>query len=150
MKTFKLFFLGMILIIANAVQGQVTVTARIGAPPLWGPAGYNAERYYYLPDVESYYDVHSSMFIYKNKGVWVHRAHLPSQYRNYDLYGGYKVVMKDYHGETPYTHFAEHQKQYGKGYRGEVQRTNGERFVRENPGVKQGGHNNGKGGKRGK
>jgi hypothetical protein len=109
-------------------------------------------RYYYLPDVEAYYDVRSSTFIYFGGGAWVHSASLPGRYRNYDLYHGYKVVMPDYRGSTPYSHFKEHKMKYGKGYHGKFQRTNQQRpgigkpgpgRPYEVPGKKQGkGHGN--------
>ena len=51
---------------------------------------------------------------------------MPSQYRNCNLYGGYKVVMTDYHGESPYEGFNEHKMNYKIGYRAESQRTIGE------------------------
>ena len=130
---FKLIIIGMALFLANAVQSQVAVSVNIGSPPLWGPAGYTGARYYYLPDVESYYDVQSSMFIYNSGGVWVHRAYLPERYRSYDLYGGYKVVMKDYRGNTPYTHFNEYKLKYNRGYHGEAQRSIGVRPGNRNP-----------------
>jgi hypothetical protein len=102
-------------------------------------------RYYYLPDVEAYYDVQSRMFIYYGGGVWVHRASLPSRYRGYDLFGGYKVVMTGYHGSTPYKDFKQHKMKYSKGYRGETQRTNGERPGKGNPGSKDSHGGNGYG-----
>jgi hypothetical protein len=134
MKTLKLIVLGIVLFTASAIQAQVSVNVHVGTPPPWGPYGYNNVRYYYLPDVEAYYDVQSSMFIYNNRGVWVHKAHLPSRYRHYDLYGGYKVVMSDYHGDAPYTYYNEHRAKYARGYRGEPQRTFGERPGRGNSG----------------
>lgn len=132
MKAFKLLIFCIGLFLAGSVHAQVSVNINLGSPPQWGPAGYTDVRYYYLPDVEAYYDVQSSKFIYLNSGAWVHRTYLPSQYRNYDLYGGYKVVMSDYHGNTPYTHFKEHKGKYAKGYRGHEQKTYGERPGREN------------------
>jgi len=154
MKAVKLFCIGMVLFLAGAMQAQVSVNVKIGAPPPWGPVGFNDTRYYYLPDVEAYYDVPSSMFIYYNGGTWIHRAHLPGRFRNYDLYGGYKVVMNDYRGDAPYSHFKEYKMKYGRGYHGEAQRTIGERPGRgnpepkmsheSNPGNKEGGHGNGK------
>jgi len=153
MKALKLFLIGMVLFFAGAVQAQVSVNVHIGVPPPWGPVGFNEARYYYLPDVEAYYDVPSSMFIYNSGGAWVHRSHLPGKFRNYDLYGGYKVVMTDYHGDTPYKNFKENRTRYGRGYHGEVQRTIGERPGRGNPhmrnaregnpGNKEGGRGNG-------
>jgi len=120
------------LCFAGAVQSQISVHLTIGDPPQWGPTGYSDVRYYYLPDVEAYYDVHSSMFIYFNGISWVRRSSLPSKYRNYDLYNGYKVVMSDYHGNTPYSHFKEHRMKYAKGYRGTPQKNFGERPDRKN------------------
>jgi len=64
MKTLKFVVVGMMLILAGALQGQSSVRVHIGTPPAWGPAGYNNVRYYYLPDVEAYYDVQTAMFIY--------------------------------------------------------------------------------------
>ena len=136
MKILKIIFLGVPLFLASIMNAQVSVSVNIGVPPPWGPVGYTSVRYYYLPDVEAYYDVQSSMFIYYGGGAWVHRGYLPARYRSYDLYSGYKVVMKDYHGNAPYTHFKEHKMKYAKGYRGEAQRTIGERPGKGNSGTK--------------
>ncbi len=125
MNLIKLSLLAIIIFISTGAKSQVSVNVNIGSPPLWGPVGYTEVRYYYLPDVEAYYDVHSSMFIYFGDGVWIHRNHLPSRFHNYDLYGGYKVVMSDYHGNAPYTHFKHHKSKYYKGYRGGSQKTIG-------------------------
>lgn len=127
MRVLKIFITVMVLFFAGAVQAQVSLNVNIGSPPPWGPVGYTEVRYYYLPDVEAYYDVQSSMFIYNTGGAWVHRKYLPRQYRGYDLYSGYKVVMTDYRGNTPYIHFSEYKTKYGKGYRGQPQKNIGER-----------------------
>jgi len=127
MKTFKLLVFGLTLMLAGSVQSQLSVNVHIGTPPAWGPSGYNDVRYYYLPDVEAYYDVHTSMFIYISGNHWIRRTYLPSRYRNYDLYHGYKVVMKDYHGNSPYSYFRQHKMKYEKGYRGVEQRNNDNR-----------------------
>jgi hypothetical protein len=124
------------LFLAGTVQAQVVMNVNIGSPPPWGPAGYSEVRYYYLPDVEAYYDVRSSRFIYYSGGKWVHRKYLPTQYRSYDLYGGYKVVMTDYRGNTPYTYFAEYKTKYAKGYGGHAQKTIGVRPGNGNSGAK--------------
>ena len=84
-------------------------------------------RYYYLPDVEAYYDVQTSTFIYYGGGAWVHRRYLPVRYRSYDLYSGYKVVMTDYHGDAPYVNFKDYKRRYARGYHKEAQKTIGER-----------------------
>lgn len=136
MKTLKLFVVGMMLIFAGSAMGQISVNVHIGTPPAWGPAGYNSVKYYYLPDVEAYYDVQHSMFIYMVGNSWVHRSYLPARYKNYDLYGGYKVVMNDYRGNTPYTNFKSYKMKYAKGYRGKSQRNIGKKDDRNNNQVK--------------
>lgn len=132
MKTLRFLIIGMLLFFAGSVQAQISVQINLGTPPQWGPTGYSDVRYYYLPDVEAYYDISTSRFIYFNGISWVHRQYLPSRYRNYDLYNGYKVVMNDYHGNSPYTHFREHKTKYAKGFRGQPQKTYGQRSDREN------------------
>lgn len=123
MRTIKLIAISLVLFLAGSLQAQISFNVNIGSPPPWGPSGYNNVRYYYLPDVEAYYDINASMFIYFNGHSWLHRSNLPGQYRNYDLYNGYKVVMSDYRGNTPYSHFNEHRAKYAKGYRDHYQKT---------------------------
>jgi len=132
MKTLKLFLFAASLFIAGAMQVQVSVHVNIGTAPQWGPAGYSDARYYYLPDVEAYYDIRNSRFIYYNGRSWVRRANLPGRYRNYDLYNGYKVVMTDYRGNTPYRYHKSYKVKYHKGYRGHAQRNIGNRPHRGN------------------
>jgi hypothetical protein len=127
MKKLKTILLGITLLFSGAMISQVSVNVNIGSPPLWGPVGYTEVRYYYLPDVEAYYDIHTSMFIYYGGGIWLHKPHLPGIYSSYDLYGGYKVVMTDYHGDKPYTNFHEYKRKYAKGYKGGSQKTIGEK-----------------------
>ena len=137
MKTIKLLALVLILAFAGSAQGQFSVNVHIGTPPSWGPSGYNGVRYYYLPDIESYYDVQNSMFIYMSGNRWIHSRVLPARYRNYDLYHGYKVVMSDYHGNTPYVNFRDHRSRYAKGYRGQEQHNNREMNERQKKQVQQ-------------
>jgi hypothetical protein len=122
MKTIKIAIAGLFLLVASATQAQVSINVNIGTPPAWGPSGYAEMEYYYLPDIEAYYDVRASQFIYFGDGRWVRTTYLPRQYRNYDLYGGYKVVLNDYHGRTPYVYFDRHRTRYYKGYHGAPQR----------------------------
>jgi len=127
MKTLKLVALGIVLLFAGATQAQVSVRFNIGSQPAWAPVGYEDSRFYYLPDVEAYYDVRNSMFIYYEGNSWIHRSYLPNRYRNYDLYGGYKVEMRGYRGNTPYYNHHEYRSKYANGRNRFVQRTIGER-----------------------
>ncbi|WP_367753723.1 hypothetical protein AB3G33_14040 [Flavobacterium sp. WC2421] len=127
MKSLKLIAVGIILLISSATQAQVSVSLNIGTAPSWGPSGYANVDYYYLPDVQAYYDIRASQFIYFGSGRWVRSRYLPRQYRNYDLNRGYKVVLNDYHGNRPYSNFNHDRVRYHKGYRGENQRSIGYR-----------------------
>jgi hypothetical protein len=128
MKTLKLIIAGMILLVSNnTMQAQVSVNVNIGSPPAWGPVGYSSVDYYYLPDIEAYYDIRASQFIYFGRGKWIRSRNLPYHYRNYNLYNGYKVVLNDYHGSRPYNHFKSHKVKYYKGYKEKPQKTIGVR-----------------------
>ncbi|HEX8515522.1 MAG TPA: hypothetical protein VF868_04930 [Bacteroidia bacterium] len=144
MKNIKSILIAVILLLSVMVRAQVSVNVNIGTPPQWGPVGYTDVRYYYLPDIECYYDVHTTMFVYNSGGVWLHRAHLPSHYSHYDLYDGYKVIINDYRGDTPDIHFHNHKVKYKKGYRGKEQKTIGQKPGKGNskksgPGAKNSG-----------
>ncbi|HEY9221739.1 MAG TPA: hypothetical protein VIO43_09220 [Lutibacter sp.] len=156
MKAIRIIMIGIGLIFASEMQAQLSVNVNIGTPPMWGPSGYSNVRYYYLPDVEAYYDVQSSNFIYFSGNTWVRHTYLPRQYRNYDLYNGYKVVMTDYRGNAPYKYYNQHKSKYAKGYKGKYQKTVGNRSGHSN-GNKQGngnhnsnGNGNGNGNNKGK
>ncbi len=144
MKAIKLIVAGLALFLAGNLQAQV-INVSVGIPPMWGPVGYTDVRYYYLPDVESYYDIQAGMFITYVDGDWVHRSNLPSRYRNYDLYDGYKVVITDYRGNAPYVYFHDHKMKYAKGYRGPAQKNYGEKPGKGNKDYKTGGKGKGNG-----
>ena len=91
----KYFFLYSILLLINtSLEAQVNINVSL---PTWGPV-VTTEEYYYLPDIDSYYDIRQSQFIYLNNGVWIRSRALPRRYRNYNLNTGYVVVLNDYRG----------------------------------------------------
>ena len=60
-------------------SGQVSLNINIGSQPNWGPAGYNHVDYYYLPDVDSYYNVTTQQYVYQVNNQWVFRKTLPAR-----------------------------------------------------------------------
>nr|MBC7612120.1 hypothetical protein [Pseudopedobacter sp.] len=110
--------IGSISMMSSPAEAQVNISVNIGSQPDWGPRGYNYVEYYYLPEIESYYNVRERQFIYLNNERWVFSESLPSRYRNYDLYRGYKVVVNQ---PRPYLHYKEHKFKYKKyeGYHDE-------------------------------
>lgn len=141
MKTIKLFITAFLFFAGSTTQAQISVNVNIGtpapvvvespkvviaSPPEWGPVGYDEVEYYYLPDIQVYYDIRLSQYIYFGNGKWIRSRNLPSRCRNYDLYHGYKVVLTDYHGHSPYSHFNNHKVKYHKGYKGKPQKCRGQ------------------------
>lgn len=134
MKTIKLFIIGLLFFSVHKTQAQVSVdvnigtpnvNVHIGTPPVWGPVGYDEAEYYYLPDIQVYYDIRATQYIYYGNGKWIRSRYLPSYCRGYDLYHGYKVVLTDYHGRTPYAYYDTHKVRYYKGYKGKPQKMRG-------------------------
>ncbi len=152
MKTLKLMTIGMVMLFASSsIQAQVSVNVNLGVQPSWGPVGYSSVDYYYIPDVQSYYDVRATQFIYLSNGAWIRSSRLPNQYRNYDLNRGYKVVLNDYHGSRPYDNYRSHKVKYYKGYKGKPQQSLGNRnHKNDNHGnYNNGNHGNGNHGNKG-
>jgi len=96
---------------ASTVHAQLSVSLgfNLDRQPVWGPTGYDRVEYYYLPDIEVYYNVPQQRFYYFQNGRWINRSSLPSRYRGYDLYNSYKVVVND---RTPYRNHNKYREQY--------------------------------------
>ena len=100
----------------NTARAQITIRAgvNIGSQPEWGPVGYAHAQYYYMPDIDSYYDVNAHQYVYFSNNVWVHSPGLPPRYANYDVYHGYKVVVNQ---PQPWVHHDRIRARYAQ-YRG--------------------------------
>jgi hypothetical protein len=97
--------------------GQVTLTAQvhgslkvnISSQPIWGPTGNDHVDNYYLPDIETYYNVPTQKYYYNEGGKWKNSKTLPSKYSNYDLYNSHKVVVNE---NQPWKNHATNQTKY--------------------------------------
>jgi len=114
MKTLK-FFLALTLLSFSYSGAQVSVTVNSGIPA-WG-VPVTSERYYYIPDIETYYDLSSREYIYLRDGIWVRSATVPAPYRDYDFYHGRKIVINDYNGNAPYAFYNIHRVKYVPAFR---------------------------------
>ena len=61
--------------------------------PSWAPAYSLGVRYYYLPDIEAYYDLSNRDFVYLNNGQWLFSNDLPRMYSDYDLNSGFAISL---------------------------------------------------------
>lgn len=103
---------------AADAQIRFSIGFNIGNQPDWGPVGYNTAHYYYMPDINTYYDVDAHQYVYLENNSWIHAGALPSRYANYDRYNSYKVVVND---RNPWEHNATFKAKYQryKGRRGQ-------------------------------
>lgn len=115
--------LKMLILVAGVLAGtlfmeqakaQINISINIGSQPEWGPTGYNHVDYYYLPDINAYYDVSTAQYIYLQGHKWRFVNRLPNRYRHYDIYNSYKVVVNRPH---PYNNYQIDQSKYA-AYRG--------------------------------
>ena len=91
-------------------QVRFNLNVHVGNRPDWGLAGNETGNYYYLPEINCYYDLMNRQFIYFEDGHWLFANTLPYTYRNYDFYNGYKVMVNEY---RPYLHNDFYMNRYG-------------------------------------
>jgi hypothetical protein len=113
----KKLFVSLVFLVSSAAfysEAQVSWNINIGNQPVWGPTGYDHVEYYYLPDIDMYYNVPAGQYIYLEGNRWISSQYLPYRYRDYDLYHGYKVVINE---PRPYLRHEEYRERYSS-YRG--------------------------------
>jgi len=79
----------------TAAQAQISVNVNIGSQPVWGPVGYDYVENYYLPDIDTYYDVPNRQYVYLDNNTWIRSRALPARYASYNIYNSYKVVVNE-------------------------------------------------------
>jgi len=104
------------VLLTSTLHAQVSLSLsfNLDRQPIWGPTGFDHVEYYYLPDIEVYYNVPQHRFFYYEGGLWIGGSSLPSRYRGYDLYNSYKVVLNE---RTPYRNHATYREKYSS-YKG--------------------------------
>jgi hypothetical protein len=140
--------------LSSTVEAQLSISLgfNVERQPVWGPTGYDHVEYYYLPDIEVYYNVPQHMFFYNERGRWISRSSLPPRYRGYDLYNSYKVVLNE---PTPYRNHNMYREKYssyrGRHDQGAIRDSRDSRYFvnknhpEHNNWVKQQKHDNGNG-----
>jgi hypothetical protein len=113
----KIIFVAVLLVgslTAKLADAQISFSLNIGSQPAWGPTGYDHAEFYYMPDIDTYYDVPNHQYVYLNGNTWTRSGSLPPRYANYDVYHGYKAVINQ---PTPWRNAATYRTKYA-GYRG--------------------------------
>ena len=113
-----IFLLGLGLIIGmvnfNKAEAQVHVSINIDIQPAWGPSGYDFAEFYYIPEINVYYNVTNRTYYYLNGRRWVSGLYLPMAYSYYDFYSLYKVVINGV--RNPWRHNRNHVRLYSGYY----------------------------------
>ncbi|RVT74912.1 hypothetical protein EOD40_12120 [Flavobacterium sufflavum] len=117
MKTLKLIATGIILFAASTSQAQVSINVNIGTPavvvrPAWVPQNHVNVDFYYIPEIESYYDVSAGLYVYLDNGNWCRTRYVPVRYRGCDLNNARRIELRGYHGSRPYTYYNNHNVRY--------------------------------------
>lgn len=120
MKSLKFILPAIAAIAFTTIQAQ-SVNRTTTTLPDWGVAGYDNATYYYIPDIETYYDVRAKHYVYMENGKWARTTTLPATNKDYDLYSGYKVVLTD--DKEPFADYDKLKIRYAKGYKGVPQKT---------------------------
>ncbi|HEY4789137.1 MAG TPA: hypothetical protein VIH57_23975 [Bacteroidales bacterium] len=109
-------------------ERRTTVVQREVVPPPWAPQydDVSEVRYYYLPDVEMYYDVWNHEYVYLNNGNWVFTATFPSYYSSYDINSAFVVVL-DYKVHEPWRQHQLYASHYPRYYYRSVYNEDGRR-----------------------
>ena len=100
-------------LLPNYDYPSADITINIDLQPAWGPVGYDYAAYYYMPEINIYYDINRSLFYYQSNNRWIGVKYLPPSYRVYDLFKIYKVVINY---DNPWKYNRNHRTQY-KHYR---------------------------------
>ena len=95
---FLAFALGVGLALAapTAAQAQVSVGVNIG-PPAWGPPVPQGTQYYYIPEIDGYYDIYNGIYIVFDGYQWVQQPYLDG----YDPRNFHPQYI-DYRGDSPW------------------------------------------------
>jgi len=82
----------------------VTPSAQVSySNPSWAPPYVSGVRYYYLPDIEAYYDLTTQEFVYLDNGQWSYSQNLPDIYAGFDLNTCFTVAI-DFNTYQPWMH----------------------------------------------
>lgn len=107
LKSAFLLALGL-LVYTEPAQAQVQIQVGINQP-YWGPPVAQGVQYYYIPEIDGYYDLYSQSYLFFDPvyGAWVSSPVLPRAYAAYDPRFFHPVVIQ-YVGRQPWGYLRDH------------------------------------------
>lgn len=95
-----------LLLHSGTAQAQVRVNVNI---PVWGPPVPTNVQYYYIPEIDGYYDLYTQSYLFFDPayGAWISSPVLPRAYASYDPRFFHPVVIQ-YVGRQPWGYLPDH------------------------------------------
>lgn len=92
---FKSLWTAILILILSGIYGCYSYrpVAYQYAGPEWASPYDDGVRYYYLPDIEAYYDLSNNNFVYLDNGHWVFSVNPPTIYAGFDLYNSFYISL---------------------------------------------------------
>ncbi|MDJ0364395.1 hypothetical protein QMK33_04470 [Hymenobacter sp. H14-R3] len=91
---------------APAAHAQVSLNAQFGHPT-WGPAAPAGAQYYYVPEIDGYYDLAARNYLVQRNGRWTPIASM----QGYNPSSFHPVVVA-YRGRQPWAQYNDHHARY--------------------------------------
>lgn len=103
--------------LSSCAPGTGMAEDTYATPPDWAPAYDHAAgaRYYYFPDMYSYYDVYTDNFVYWDGFNWSASPRAPFGYSRYDLQNSYIVIL-DRGARDPWLYHDYYESRYPREY----------------------------------
>lgn len=115
MKKIQLVFLTTILLFALKTTAQISVSINLGTRPVYhAPQRYYYDDnidYYFLPEIEAYFDNREGLFIYFSSNRWVRSQNLPDYCGDFNIDRCQRIAIA-YHGNSPFGDFENHRNRY--------------------------------------
>jgi hypothetical protein len=89
-----------------AAQAQFGVNVQLGHPA-WGPVVPAGTQYYYVPELDGYYDLAAQRYLVQRNGQWLPVAAVPG----YNPASFHPVVV-NYRGRQPWVQYRDHHARY--------------------------------------
>lgn len=97
-----------------AAQNRIIATKEV--PQVVRNVSQIEARYYYYPNLQTYYDRQKGFYLSCVKGNWITSKFLDLNARGYSTKNGNFKKVRGYSGDQPYTLLSEHKVQYPSDY----------------------------------
>ena len=91
-------------------QFRFNVNVRLGLPA-WLSGGNAESDFYYMPEIDAYYNVRERQFVYLDNGRWIFASNLPGRFSGFDLYNCRKFPIYE---SRPYLNGDYYRNQYAQ------------------------------------